>query len=104
MSREDELRKLNEQYVKGVAGRRRRMVSPTSIRGFCLHRGLMARCSTRRPSSHDGTRSDLAEYRLTDVNIRFYGDVALVRCTGAWKARNGTPGLSRYTDILRPLE
>jgi ketosteroid isomerase-like protein len=43
--------------------------------------------------------SDLAEYRLVEVDIRFYGDVALVRCTGSWTAKNGTPGMSRYVDV-----
>jgi ketosteroid isomerase-like protein len=43
--------------------------------------------------------SDLAEYRLEDVAIRIYGDVALVRATGSWTAKDGTPGMSRYVDI-----
>ena len=43
--------------------------------------------------------SDLAEYHLDQVDLRFYGDVALVRATGSWKAKDGTPGLSRYVDI-----
>jgi ketosteroid isomerase-like protein len=43
--------------------------------------------------------SDLAEYQLEEVNVRQYGDVALVRATGRWRARDGRPGLSRYTDI-----
>jgi ketosteroid isomerase-like protein len=43
--------------------------------------------------------SELAEYRLDEVEIRFYGEVALVRCTGLWKAKNGAPGMSRYVDV-----
>jgi ketosteroid isomerase-like protein len=43
--------------------------------------------------------SDLPEYRLVEVDIRFYGDVALVRATGLWTAKNGTPGMSRYVDV-----
>jgi Domain of unknown function (DUF4440) len=43
--------------------------------------------------------SDLAEYRLDEVNVRFYGDVALVRATGSWKTKGGAPGLSRYVDV-----
>jgi len=42
---------------------------------------------------------DLAEYDLQKVDIRRYGDVALVQATGVWKAKNGSPGISRYTDI-----
>ena len=43
--------------------------------------------------------SDLSEYHLDEVHIRFYGDVALVRATGSWTAKNGTPGISRYIDV-----
>jgi ketosteroid isomerase-like protein len=43
--------------------------------------------------------SDLAEYRLQEVDLRFYGDVALVRATGAWIGKNGKPGISRYLDV-----
>jgi len=43
--------------------------------------------------------SELAEYRLQDVDVRFYGDVALVRCTGAWISKGGSPGMSRYLDV-----
>ena len=43
--------------------------------------------------------SDLAEYRLDEVDVRFYGEVALVRATGSWGAKNGVPGMSRYVDV-----
>jgi ketosteroid isomerase-like protein len=43
--------------------------------------------------------SDLAEYRLENVDVRQYGDVALVRATGRWRTKDGTPGMSRYTDV-----
>ena len=43
--------------------------------------------------------SDLADYRLDEVDVRFYGDVALVRATGSWTTKSGTPGLSRYVDV-----
>ena len=43
--------------------------------------------------------SDIADYRLEDVNIRIYGETALIQATGRFKRKDGTPGLSRYTDI-----
>jgi Domain of unknown function (DUF4440) len=43
--------------------------------------------------------SDLSEYHLDEVEVRFYGEVALVRCTGSWLAKNGKPGISRYVDV-----
>ena len=50
-------------------------------------------------SAEDGEGCDLAEYRLEDVDVRQYGDVALVRATGHWRAKDGKPGVSRYVDV-----
>jgi hypothetical protein len=33
------------------------------------------------------------------VQIRIYGDVALVQATGAYVRKDGTAGRSRYTDV-----
>ena len=43
--------------------------------------------------------SDLADYRLDEVDVRCYGDVALVRATGFWTEKSGMWGTSRYTDV-----
>jgi hypothetical protein len=43
--------------------------------------------------------SDLAEYRLDEVDLRIYGDVALVRANGSWRTKTGVPGVSRYIDV-----
>ena len=42
---------------------------------------------------------DVTEYKVQDVKLRIFGDVALVRATGLWTGRNGFQGLSRYTDV-----
>ena len=42
---------------------------------------------------------DVTEYKLQNVNVRIFGEVALVRATGLWTGRNGSQGLSRYTDV-----
>jgi ketosteroid isomerase-like protein len=42
---------------------------------------------------------DVIEYKLQDVKVRIFGDVALVRATGLWTGRNGFQGMSRYTDV-----
>ncbi len=42
---------------------------------------------------------DVAEYNLENVNIRIYGDTALIQATGRFIRKDSTPGLSRYTDI-----
>lgn len=42
---------------------------------------------------------DVEEYKLDNVNVRIYGVVALVQATGLWTRKDGSKGLSRYTDI-----
>lgn len=42
---------------------------------------------------------DVAAYKLDKVNVRFYGDVALVQATGIFTRKDGATGTSRYTDI-----
>lgn len=42
---------------------------------------------------------DVAAYKLDKVNVRFYGDVALVQATGIFTRKDGSTGTSRYTDI-----
>jgi ketosteroid isomerase-like protein len=42
---------------------------------------------------------DVTSYKLEAVNLRFYGNVALVQATGRFTRKDGTTGRSRYTDI-----
>ena len=42
---------------------------------------------------------DVADYKLHDVDIRIYGNAALVRATGVWTRPDGKMGMSRYTDV-----
>ena len=99
MSREDELRKLNEDYIKASLTGNVEWYRKHLAEDFvCIESdGTVLDKAAFLGKTAQG--SDLAEYRLPEVDIRFYGDVALVRCTGEWKAKNGTPGLSRYIDI-----
>ena len=43
--------------------------------------------------------SDLSEYRIDYVDVRFYGEVALVRASGSWVSKARVAGISRYTDV-----
>ena len=99
MSHHAEIRRLNEAYVKAsLAG---------DVEWYRNHLAEEFVCIDSDGSVLDkpaflamtARGSDLAEYRLDDVDVRFYGDVALVRATGSWTAKNGTPGISRYIDI-----
>lgn len=42
---------------------------------------------------------DVADYTLQDVNVRIYGNVALIQATGHWTGKDGSKGLSRYIDV-----
>ena len=42
---------------------------------------------------------DVADYKLEQVNVRVYGDAALVQATGLWTRRDGSKGMSRYIDV-----
>jgi ketosteroid isomerase-like protein len=46
-----------------------------------------------------GRATDVSTYELRDVRVRIFGDVALVHATGDWARRDGTKGVSRYTDV-----
>ncbi|HYL78330.1 MAG TPA: nuclear transport factor 2 family protein [Bryobacteraceae bacterium] len=46
---------------------------------------------------------DVAEYKLAKVQVRFYGDAALVQATGLFTRKDGSTGVSRYTDIYARL-
>lgn len=42
---------------------------------------------------------DVADYKLHEVEVRVYGDAALVRATGVWTREDGSMGMSRYIDV-----
>ena len=42
---------------------------------------------------------DVKDYTLNKVNVRVYGDAALVQATGLFTRKDGSAGLSRYTDV-----
>lgn len=42
---------------------------------------------------------DVADYQLEQVDVRIYGDAALVQATGLWTRRDGSKGMSRYIDV-----
>lgn len=42
---------------------------------------------------------DVVAYTLTEVDVRIYEGVALVRATGQWTGKDDSQGVSRYTDI-----
>mgnify|MGYP001600917506 CR=1 FL=1 len=97
-AREQQLLQLNEQYVRAsLAG---------DVEWFRAHLADDFVCIESDGSVHfrdaflrlAARGSDLREYRLDYVDVRCYGDVALVRASGSWTNRAGAAGISRYTD------
>jgi ketosteroid isomerase-like protein len=42
---------------------------------------------------------DVADYKLEQVYVRIYGSAALVRATGVFTRKDGSSGVSQYTDV-----
>lgn len=102
MSPEDRIRQLNEQYVEAsLAGDVEWYRQHLAAEFVCIDSD--GSVLDRRAFLEQTARgSDLAEYRLDEVDVRFYGgarEVALVRAKGSWRGKDGRPGVSRYVDI-----
>lgn len=99
MHDELEIRRLNEEYIRAslssdVAWFRDHLSEDfvcIESDGSLLDRAAFL-TSAARPS-------ELTDYRLVSVEVRFYGTAALVRAHGAWLGRDGRPGVSRYVDV-----
>jgi ketosteroid isomerase-like protein len=59
--------------------------------GSILHKTEFLKQAAKAP--------EVISYELEKVDVRFYGDVALVQATGKFTRRDGTLGYSHYTDI-----
>lgn len=42
---------------------------------------------------------DVVDYEVQKVDVRIYGSVALVQAAGLWTGKDGSKGMSRYTDV-----
>jgi ketosteroid isomerase-like protein len=99
MSPDQQLRRLNEEYVAAsLSGDVEWYRSHLADEFVCIESdgSVLDRTAFLRMTARG---SDLAEYRLDEVDVRFYGEVALVRATGSWKTKDGLPGTSRYVDV-----
>ncbi len=99
MTDEREIRRLNDQYIAASLGGDVEWYRAHLAEEFvCIESdgSVLDKAAFLRMTARG---SDLAEYHLDQVDVRFYGDVALVRATGSWKDKAGAPGLSRYVDI-----
>ena len=99
MSREQRVRELNEQYIKASLGGDVEWYRARLAEDFVCIDGDGTVLDKPAFLRRTARGSDLAEYRLEDVDVRFYGDVAIVRATGEWRSKTGKPGVSRYVDV-----
>src|SRR5581483_2743173 len=98
-AREQELRRLNEEYVRASSTGDVQWFDAHLARDFvCIESdgSVLFRDSFLRAA---GRACDLVEYRLDYVDVRFYGAVALVRASGSWTNQDNVRGISRYTDV-----
>ena len=49
--------------------------------------------------SNTAAGPDVADYKLQKVHVRLYGGVALVQASGLFTRKDGSLGVSRYTDV-----
>jgi hypothetical protein len=99
MTSEDHIRQLNEAYVQAslagdVAWYQAHLAE--EFIGIESDATVLDKAAFLRMTAQG---SDLAHYQLDEVDVRLYNAVALVRCTGSWLTKQGTPGISRYVDI-----
>lgn len=104
MTSEVEIRQLNEAYIRAILA--------SDVAWFQTHLAEEFVCIESDATVLDkpaflrmtAQRTDLAHYHLDEVDVRFYGEVALVRCTGSWQTKQAVAGISRYVDVWSRLD
>lgn len=95
----DQLRKLNEHYVRSVAESDVQWFEENLSKDFLNtnpdaslvdRAGFLARIA--QPAGVTGLRPE-------DVNIRLFGDVAIIHARTVYTKPDGSAGSGRYTDI-----
>ena len=99
MTIEQELRELNERYVRAWLTSDTAWYSKHLADDFvCVNPDASAQNKKEFLAEVAGG-TDLATYDFELVDIRVFGDVGLIRAIGRWTTHSGTRGTSHYTDI-----
>ena len=93
------LRQLNEQYIDAVL--------QANVNWYQQHLADDFVCIDSEGSvlnkeaflEHTSRGPYVADYKLEDVEVRIYGETALVQATGLFTRKDGAPGMCRYTDV-----
>jgi ketosteroid isomerase-like protein len=93
------LKQLNEQYIESVVnadvGWYRQHLAGDFVcidsEGNLLDKEAFLRRTAGGPY--------VSNYRLEDVQVRIYGETALVQAAGFFTRQDGQPGMCRYVDV-----
>jgi ketosteroid isomerase-like protein len=93
------VRQLNEEYIDALL--------KSDVGWYSEHLAEDFRCITSDGLMRDKSQflgdvaagSNILDYELQDVHVRFYGCTAIVQAKGVFTRKDGNPGQSRYTDI-----
>lgn len=99
MTREQDIRALNERYIQSIlTGDVAWFADHLADDFVCIESDatLLDKAAFLARTSDEPTT---ATYHLDDVDISIHGDVALVRAKGSWVTKNGKSGFSRYVDV-----
>jgi ketosteroid isomerase-like protein len=99
VTREQEIRALNEQYIRSIlTGDVAWFAAHLADDFVCIESDatLVDKAAFLERTAGEPTT---ATYHLDEVDVSFHGDAALVRAKGSWVAKNGKAGFSRYVDV-----
>ena len=93
------LQQLNEQYIEAVL--------QADVNWYQKHLADDFVCIDSEATvfdkeaflQHTSRGPYVADYKLENVTVRIYGETALVQATGLFTRKDGSAGLSRYTDV-----
>ena len=98
---EDEMtiRSLNEAYMQAFLASDSAWFAAHLSQDFMFTdgRGVVVDRATYLRLVEAGT--DVVDYQLDQVDVRLYGETAVVTALGIFRRRDGTAGKNRYTDV-----
>ena len=98
-SDKSELERLNQQYVDAFMHADVNWYEEHLADDFVCIESDGSVLSKAQFLTNTAKGPDVVDYKLQKVNVRIYGGVALVQATGLWIRKDGSNGLSRYTDV-----
>ena len=96
---EQRIRELNQQYVDAFMNADVEWYRQHLAEDFVVIESDGSRLNKAEFLESNKKGPDVTEYRLEQVDVRFFGSVALVHATGLFTRKDGSKGMSRYTDV-----